>query len=454
MIEWKEEDIQYMAVELPDAVKFYKYAGDFKGERAEIAEYLKKDIPYGLRKRLEIEDEIAFQTDKDYRISFDGLLGKIREQYPACAPENLEYIIGLGNADYIMRNGERFFLHSAPSNILDCNERYLKSLETGVVPEAAKNPLRHENLDIMRRKGYRRVRIRIEENLEVRGNGARPGEKIKVHLPFPAQTDNQYDITVNSASHPYYISESGQRTAYMESVYKEGERFTIDFSYTLDVPYFRPDPAEVSPEQPDFFTDELYPQIRFTPAILTLASELRGDETNNLILARRAYDWVTKHVVYSYMRDYLCIDFIPEFAMMNGRGDCGVMALLFITLCRAMGVPARWQSGSHVRPTGIGSHDWAQFYVAPYGWMWADPSFGGGALRSGDTELWDHYAYNLDVFREINNTEIQSAFDPPRKYLRHDPYDSQSGEAEYDDYGPDFNELRKWRKVISYEELD
>ena len=455
MIKMAEEDIQYLAIELPDAIKFYKYSGDFAGEKAAIAAYLnKKDVPYGLRRRLEIENVIAGLTGENYTISFDELLAGIREKYPLCGADNLEHIIELGNADYIMRGGERFFEDAVLSNVLDCNARYLKSLETGIEPEASVNRLRHENLEIMKKKGYRRVRIRVEEHLEVKERAQRPGETIRVHLPYPCELPEQGDIVLHSSSHPVFISESGHRTAFIEKKYESGDRFSVEFSYTLNIPYFTPEPSAVSAEQPDFYTGEKYPQIRFTPAILSLASELKGSETNPLILARRAYDWVTTHVVYSYMREYLCIDFIPEFAMMNRRGDCGVQGLLFITLCRAMGVPARWQSGSHVRPTGIGSHDWAQYYVAPYGWLWADPSFGGGAYRAGDLELWNHYSCNLDTFREINATDIQVPFDPPRIHMRHDPYDNQSGECEYENYGLGFGEYRKGRSVLSYEELD
>lgn len=106
-----------------------------------------------------------------------------------------------------------------------------------------------------------------------------------------------------------------------------------------------------------------------------------------------------------------------------------------------------------MKPDSIGSHDWAQFYVAPWGWLWADPSFGGGARRDGDELLWNHYFGNLDVFRQINCTEFQATFDPPKKYLRCDPYDDQSGEAEFVNRGLGFGDLRKSRRVIGFEEL-
>jgi len=454
MIRFKEEDIAYLAVELPDEIKFFKYSGDFEGERAAIAKMLGKDVPYGVRRRLEIEDVIAEGMQSDYKMTFDQLLEAIRVKYPECGPENLEYIIDLGNADYIRKNGVRYFENAAVSNIFSCNGRYLKSLGSAELPPYEVNSLRHRNLDIMREKGYRKVRITVEEHMSVKEHAQRPGERIRVHLPYPCETDFQSDIELLGSSHPVYIGSSEHRTACIDTVYQAGEEFSVKFAYTLNIPYIKLDPAEVSPEQPDFYTGEQYPQIRFSPAIKALAAELKGDETNNLILARRAYDWVTKNVVYSYMREYLYIDFIPEFAMMNRRGDCGVQALLFINLCRAMGVPARWQSGSHVRPTGIGSHDWAQFYVAPYGWLWADPSFGGGARRGGDLELWDHYFGNFDTFREINCTDLAQTFDPPKQFMRMDPYDNQSGEAEFESYGLGFDDQRHWREVLSYEELE
>lgn len=104
---------------------------------------------------------------------------------------------------------------------------------------------------------------------------------------------------------------------------------------------------------------------------------------------------------------------------------------MFITLCRIVGIPARWQSGLYVNPEYIGCHDWAQFYVEPYGWLFADPSFGGGALRNNCEKRWNFYFGNLDPFRMVANSEFHYQFLSEKKYLRSDPYDNQVGEAEY-----------------------
>lgn len=455
MIRFQEEDIRYLALELPDEIKFYKYSGDFAGECLAIDAYLaRRPVSGGLRCRLAIERVIAEELTRDYLISFDALLERLQRDYPACRAENLEEIIRIGNADYVMRDGKRFFQRSAASNILDCNERYLQSLESGILPEGKPGKLLYENMKIMQRDGGRAYHYCIEEHLEPSSKAQFEGKLLRVHLPFPAITPIQSDIRLISSSHPVYLSQrSAHRTAFFEEYYKEGDRYSVKFEYTIRVPYLELDENAVSAEQPSFYLGEQAPQIRFTPAVTALAKDLKGREKNPLILARRAYDWVTKNVVYSYMRHYLCMDNIPEFAMFNGRGDCGVQALLFITLCRAMGVPARWQSGSAVRESRIGSHDWAQFYVAPYGWLWADPSFGGGQRRNGCDELWNHYFGNFDAFREINCTDFQAPFDPPKQFMRCDPYDNQSGEAEYEDYGLGFSETKCGRSVVSFEDI-
>lgn len=154
------------------------------------------------------------------------------------------------------------------------------------------------------------------------------------------------------------------------------------------------------------------------------------------------------------MREYFTIECIPEYCAVNLKGDCGVQALLFITICRMSGIPARWQSGLYATDYYTGCHDWAQFYVAPYGWVFADLSFGGSAWRAGEIERWNYYFGNLDVFRMPANSEIQKAFVPEKKWLRIDPIDNQRGEFEYEDHGLRFSQVEVSQKLISMEDIE
>jgi hypothetical protein len=101
----------------------------------------------------------------------------------------------------------------------------------------------------------------------------------------------------------------------------------------------------------------------------------------------------------------------------------------------------------------IGMHDWAQFYVAPYGWLYTDCSFGSSAVRNGNELRREFYFGNLDPFRMCANSEFQHEFDPPKKYMRYDPYDNQDGEAEYEDMRLLNTQIFTDQEMIEWEEL-
>ena len=94
------------------------------------------------------------------------------------------------------------------------------------------------------------------------------------------------------------------------------------------------------------------------------------------------------------------------------------------------------------------------FYVDPYGWVFADPSFGGSAYRSGNKERHDFYFGNLDPFRMAANSVFQGALVPEKKFLRIDPYDNQKGEAEYADRGLMWNECDNEWEIVECRKVD
>ncbi len=190
---------------------------------------------------------------------------------------------------------------------------------------------------------------------------------------------------------------------------------------------------EAREDFPEYFLQEQLPHIHFTPYLRALAEEIVGKETRPLEKARKIYDYLTTHVMYSFVRDYFSITELVDYTASGWKGDCGLQALMFITLCRIAKIPARWQSGLYTRPADPGSHDWAMFYLEEYGWLFADCSFGGSAARMGCEERRRFYFGNLDPYRMPSCCQFQADFLPPMKGWRFDPYDNQSGEAEYPD---------------------
>ena len=455
---YRYEDLPYLSVELPEDVKSYRYSGDFEGEMAYIENILSSGVHHAnpltdaMRRRLMLEHAIAAELTNDYNVTSDELLARCRETYPDMQPHHIDALIASGHADYILRAGVPYFQRAAYSNLMNqCGDLLRRIQEPDYISPAPVKPGR-DTIWAMRRAGAlsRWYRVRMSAKpAEVQTDEI--GKPIRIHLPYPAPSLSQTEIRLLGSSHPVKIKKAEQTTAYIETVYKPDEEYWVEYSYVNTAPYHDLSTNDAKRQAAEHAADPLpddllpyiveqFPHIRFTPYMIALADEIAGKETNPLKLARRVYDWVTSHIRYSYMRSYFALENIPEFAVLHGRGDCGVQALVFITLCRILGIPAKWESGHGVHDRGhgkasIGSHDWAMFYIAPFGWLYCDPSYGGGAYRSGNKRNWNHYFGNLDPWRHVTCNDFQQQFNPAKKFPRIDPYDNQNGEIEFEDRG-------------------
>ena len=280
---------------------------------------------------------------------------------------------------------------------------------------------------------------------------------VRAWLALPAACPSQSNITLDRFTEtPGHIAaeDAPQRTVCWEADLTENRTFGAEYSYRETAVYA--DPLSFTPdaEQPEFYTGEEAPHIVFTPYLRALAAQLTEGITSPAEKAKRIYDYVTLNVRYHFQPSYFVHESIAENCARSRRGDCGIMALTFITLCRLVGIPARWQSGLSVSPTGVGCHDWAMFYIAPKGWMYADCSYGASMARRGDEVLRRHYFGSLDTGRMVANSAFEAPFDPPMLGFRSDPYDNQSGEMEADGVGLYGDDTVTTKEVLKFEEVE
>lgn len=324
--------------------------------------------------------------------------------------------------------------------------------KSGQMPAAREKQALLDVIRQVREQGAAEYRFHIRASLRIKEESFRKG-RVKVHIPVPAECGQMRDICILAASSEQYelaSPDSPQRAICFREDMQENHEFWVEYSYVNRVDYVEMKPWEVQPVDPADFAEDLaeqLPHIRFTPYMRALARELTEGLDNPLDRAVSIYDYITTHVEYSFVRSYFTIENLTEYAAVGGRGDCGIQALLFLTLCRIAGVPARWQSGLYTTPFSAGCHDWAQVYIAPYGWRYVDCSFGGTAYREGNEERRKFYFGNLDPFRMVANSRFQQEFDVKKDFLRADPYDNQRGEVEYEDRGLGFEDL-SWKAEV------
>lgn len=429
-------DLRYLSVPLPEDVAKLKYYGDIQRLNRVIDRKLAKDIPEALRQRLLLEKEIMALWPRAYPHDQAAALKQLRECFGDFSEEELESLRDDDAVEWAYINGEVRYKNNFLANLIKTRPAY----ESRVRDERRLNYKRknaamlNDLMNKMKEKGGLSARFHIKTTMRIDPVPGHEGQPVIAHLPLPVEYAQIRNFHLLSVSHPDAIiapPDYPQRTAVFRTV--PDRPFSVEYTYETHMDYQELDPGRVLKQQPTFFTEEYQPHIAFTPYLRMLCAEIVGDEKNPLVKARKIYDFITTKMIYCYMRAYMTMPQIPEYAASSMKGDCGVQALLFITLCRIAGIPARWQGGFYVTPLEMGGHDWAQFYIAPYGWLYADPSYGGAAYRMGHEERWNFYFGHLDPYRLPANSEFQHDFFVPFGHLRYDPYDSQDGEAEYPD---------------------
>jgi transglutaminase-like putative cysteine protease len=297
-------------------------------------------------------------------------------------------------------------------------------------------------------------------------NAAPPGETIRAWLPIPRQYPYQDGFELVSASS--VIKHLDNATSSARAIYLEQRaakdhqcRFTIDYNYTTHGVWFDLKPEMIRPLPPEdaalkpFIAEA--PHVVFTPEMRALSQEIAGSETNPLLKAKKFYDWIADHIQYSYAIEYSTIRNISDYCRSRGYGDCGQEALLFITLCRLNGIPARWQAGWNTFPGAKSIHDWTEIYLAPYGWVPVDPYMGVFAMRYGGSltadqkrEVRDFYFGGLDQYRMAANSDHSQRLKPAKKSMRSDDVDFQRGELEWGSHNIYFD---KYSWELTWHEL-
>ncbi len=460
---------EFLIAGIPEKVRYLEEQGFFRDATCLINKILaeNKALPSMLKSRLEWEPERIERIRKDYALSRKQAFESLKKQIPDLTKKDLEKWIQKGFIECREIECETKIFNNFLPNLLRHNEEIKKRVKQPDKASEQTTKLIHRHIDTIIDKegtsGSRYVETgknRILMRLKIKPDAVPEGEIIKVWMPFPRKDPLQPKIKLISTSPSNYVlapEDSLQRTIYFEkeAIEEEELEFRVEYECITCASHQKIDLADVRPyirnELYEKYTSEQLPHIVFTPYLRKLAEEIVSKESNPYLKAWRIYKWITEYVRYALVPEYSTIECISGYAARNLRGDCGVKALLFITLCRINGIPARWQSGWFLNPNRPSPHDWAQFYVEPYGWLYSDPSFGG---HEKSVEKYHKFYFgNIDHFRLIANTDISSKLTPPKTHHRSDNVDNQRGEVEWKDGNVYYDKWNYELKILVHESI-
>jgi hypothetical protein len=416
--------------------------------------------------------EVIARLRREYSLTADQLLERVKRSIPDATAKDLSTWRTAGELGAADIDGQTFYYRREPVNLFRFSEDAKKRRDAAHPPkpksdkdwtlekhlrdvlDAASKTMDDEVLPIHHTITYT---VTIPANTK----DVKAGSIARVWLPYPQEYRQQKNVKLiktspeNGVIAPNAVDGNpvtggAQRTIFFEKKIDDPTKdqvFKAEYEYDsyAYVPILVAAKAKPLPENWNgAYLGERPPHIVFTPQLRATVGNIIGVEMNPLRKAQLIYNWIDENIKYCGEQEYSTIPSFSVKALESKKGDCGIQSMLFITMCRIAGVPARWQSGWETKPVSWSQHDWTEFYVEPWGWLPADPSY-GLQKETFDPRIREFYFGHQDSLRMIVNLDYGRDLIPPKKSLRSEPADFQVGEVEidgknlyYDDWDYDF----------------
>lgn len=414
------------------------------------------------------EPECQRRIAIDFGKSRDELLPYIQRYYPQVTDSMLTVWETDGSLEMKIIDGKKRYFSQAARNLFRINKdaRLRKEQIDGAEPLSGYNKVNALHLpEVMRapRNESGRpdmpVTMEVDYTVTVKKSALQPGDTLRCWLPYPREEEKrQQNIElIKTSQSDYQIApvEAQQRSIYMEQVVEQPEAVVFGYTlrYTSSPEWHDLNPASIQPYDTTTafykqYTAERKPHIRFSDRMRKLADSLTMGETNPLLQARRIFEYIDTTYPWASAREYSTVPDIPHYVVEQGHGDCGMVSLLFITLCRIKGIPAKWQSGFMMHPEAVNLHDWSEIWLEGIGWIPVDVSFGvADYLNDKSGRLF--YASGIDAYRMIVNNDYSQPLVPRKRFTRSETVDFQRGEVETQRGNLYFNEWN-WHMDVKY----
>ncbi|HOX03976.1 MAG TPA: transglutaminase-like domain-containing protein [Candidatus Paceibacterota bacterium] len=405
----------------------------------------RSDLDFPARQELLFEQERMGRIRLDFSRTHDQVVADIRGILPDAAAESIARWEADGALESWRIDGSRFYFQKAAANLFRVHPEARRLSASLRAPEAGLLAAVSDNIDALI-AAYGRTgqllgdpyRARIRYTLTVKPDMTPPGENIRAWLPFPRQTSRQRNLRLVTTRPSRSIpsgAESAHSTLYLEQSARQGLPTTFEavFEYTVHGCFRTIDPARVrlpAPGHPEAspHMGERPPHIVFTPELRALAADIAGGESNPWLQAKRYFAWISDNIPWASAREYSTIPSLTEYALRHRWGDCGIQTMLFMSLCRLSGIPARWESG-WTTGRNWNMHDWCAIYLEPYGWLPVDVSH--GLLPVTDERRRWFYCGNIDSQRLVVNHDFAQPLYPAKTFFRSETVDFQRGEVEW-----------------------
>ena len=411
------------------------------------------DVATDTRQALEFQRERMRRILLDFTLDADAVKARVRRQIPDLTDAEFGKWDADGLFEHMVIDGRTLYFNRSPSNVFRLSPEALarRADHAPLVDGPMETANAHHRAVIdaalaQKRSSVLPRRVRVTQSLTVDADAVPAGETVRAWIPYPRALPGQQEqiryVSSIPGLHVIAPDSTLQRTVYLEKPAQAGQptQFSVTYELTLYARHFDIDAGkvvatEITPELAPFVAQRA-PHIVFTDELRAFSRKVVGGETNPWRIAQKLYAAVDR-IPWAGAREYSTIGNISDYALHAGHADCGQQTLLLMALLRLNGIPARWQSGMMYAGDSVQAddaywnlHDWGQLYIAPYGWIPMDVTF--GRLDDPDPAVAGFYLGGLDAYRIAFNDDYGRPLVPRKQHFRSETVDLQRGEAEWD----------------------
>lgn len=201
-------------------------------------------------------------------------------------------------------------------------------------------------------------------------SGIEAGKKLRLRLPLPLSQSSEsiaIEPIVSADLSARIIRSEGRLDFLLAAPSEPAVEIAAKISFTTD--------GHSTDGLPDGSTDnDIYLRasegfIRLTPRIRALSQALAGTARDRLAVATTFFRYIVDQLMCGMVHyDQVNTDAPGDWVLESGWYDCQLGSALFVSMCRAWGIPARILSGHMLYRLAPGFHYWAEVWIEGQGW--------------------------------------------------------------------------------------
>jgi hypothetical protein len=217
---------------------------------------------------------------------------------------------------------------------------------------------------------YEAVRFIVDLHRKFDLRGIEAGRRVRVRLPLPISQSSEH-VEVEPGISPNLLAQINRSDGRLDFQFANaGSEIEIAAKISFSTNGHSKD--ELSPEPSrarEIYLRERDGLVSVTSRVRDLSKLIAGTEKDPMTVATKLFYYIVDDFMCGSIHyDQIDTEAPGDWVLDHGWFDCQLGSALFVSMCRACGIPARILSGHVMYRLAPGFHYWAEAWIEGRGW--------------------------------------------------------------------------------------